>query len=1241
MLSVGLPTMSWPLINNLTKGKVTVACVNSPGSITASGDSAAVDELQFQIESKQLFNRRVRVETAYHSHHMELVAEWYGKTLGKLVPTVNSDVAFYSSLRGRLADIMELTTSYWVQNLTQPVQFSQAVTDMCTPKEGADNIDVLVEIGPHSALEGPVKQILKAIEKLSKKPTYQSSLIRNKNAVDTALNAAGTLFAHGVMLEFDAVNFPVPPPKAVKVLKDLPRYAWSHSTRYWWDSRIAKAHLFRQFPRNDVAGILADYSNELEPTWRNIIRSDELPWVRGHMMQDMIIYPMAGYLTMAVEAIAQRANMSSQAFDRFAFRDVTISRPLVIQEGTDTETNVTVRPYAEGTRQSSKAWDEFRVFSWNKDRKWVEHCRGLIRVEQSTDTNLVHDDTVDDKTSLAQRIASISAGCSEPVDSKVLYEELEGVTAKYSTQFQSMENCTGSDTNCVADIVVPDTKKVMPKNYEPSLYIHPAFLDQFTHAAWVIVGAGRGKLPALYMPRFFKSLTISADVCRNPGDRLRLYGEGNPDFNNPGSTKITMFATSMDGASEMIHMEGLTIEPFLEGDLAEKASARELCYKVTWEPLASSEEKTTDTNGAEPASTSPVAENVSIICTSQQETGLASTLKEQFSPSDITIGSLSSTEAQGKVCVVIVELDKPLLSTLDAQTLEILQSLAQSAKGVLWVVKGAYTDATSPHVGMILGLARTIRSETGMKFATLDLDGLNPLSDAAAAQKILEVSHLVFGKDSGLSPDMEFQERGGVLSVCRILDDFEMDTFVEQHTNPSTDPFLQPFIQANRPLKISVGTKGALDTLHFVDDVVAATPLPADEISIEVKVTSMNFKDIMVSMGEVPSPYLGVECAGIVNAIGSAVTHLKVGDRVCASSEGAYSTYARCKGTSAARIPDNVSLEAGSTIPVVFSTAYYGLFDIARLQKGESVLIHAAAGGVGQAAIMLCRWIGAEVFATVGSPAKKAFLMKTYGIPEDHIFYSRDISFAKGVKRATGGRGVDVVLNSLAGDVLRATWECIAHFGRFIEIGKRDILANSGLDMAVFEHNALFASVDLTVVAMERPLVMKRVLDDVFKLLGEGLIKPIAPITTFPISNIEAAFRTLQSGKAHGKILVTAGPDDMVKATYSDKTFDNIFRGDATYIIVGGTGGIGRSLTKWMVNKGAKNIAVVSRSNKISAKLAEIIEDAKTVGANVVLQQCDVADSADVERMVKAIAGHLPQIRGVIHSAMVLDVSFS
>jgi NADPH:quinone reductase-like Zn-dependent oxidoreductase len=161
--------------------------------------------------------------------------------------------------------------------------------------------------------------------------------------------------------------------------------------------------------------------------------------------------------------------------------------------------------------------------------------------------------------------------------------------------------------------------------------------------------------------------------------------------------------------------------------------------------------------------------------------------------------------------------------------------------------------------------------------------------------------------------------------------------------------------------------------------------------------------------------------------------------------------------------------------------------------------------------------------------SKKNLLITEYGIPESHIFYSRDTSFAPAIRRATSDEGVDVVLNSLAGDQLRETWDCLAHFGRFIEIGKRDIAANTRLEMARFEHNALFASVDLTVVARERPRVMKRVLGEVFELRSRSLIRPITPIATFPISEVESAFRALQGGKVMGKVVVVPLPHAQVK----------------------------------------------------------------------------------------------------------------
>ncbi|KAG4440758.1 hypothetical protein IFR05_003745 [Cadophora sp. M221] len=1258
-----------PMIKLLKEGRATVACINSPSSITVSGDVEAINELQEAVEAKQMFNRKLRVDTAYHSHHMNLVAEEYRDTIKHVTSRETSSATFHSSLHGRQIVTTDLGPSYWVENLTCPVRFSEAVQSMCAPIGDSSDpgVDVLVEIGPHAALEGPVKQILKSMGGNVIKIPYTSTLLRNKDAVDTAVQLAATLFMKGVDINFGAINSPFPGIKVPVLLTNLPKYSWNHSTKYWHESRIAEKHTNRPFPRNDLIGTLAFYSNDLEPTWRNIIRADDMPWVRHHKMQNMSVYPMAGYIAMAMEAASQRATMRNVAFDKFELREVTVSRPLVIHEGSDVEANITLRSFTEGTRSSSDSWDEFRIFSWAKDRSWIEHCRGLISVVKSADGNVVDgaQQKLDAKTSLISRMAACTRACTSEVNTQKMYEMLSEAGAGYGQTFRGLENCRASNSHAVADLIVPDTAAIMPLGHEPDFIIHPAFLDQFIQIVWPIFGAGWKGLNVLYMPSFIQSMSLSKGITRKSGDRMRVFGIGNPTPANPVATKLSLFATSDSADEALISMESLVMTPVFDGSNAVNSTAnRELCYKLQWEPLHAKQERsgldspvsetsehngineingarTNGLNGTSGILTPPTLEcDFAIICNEDSQDPLVSRVKDgivvatQKTP---IVGSLGSIETEGKVCIVLSELDQPVISNLNATDFQAVQTMLTGAAGVLWAIRGAYTDSTNPDAEMVIGMARSIRSETLLKFATLDFGTSPPLSNTGTAEIILEILKSTFSSDSpAVGANMEFQERNGHLLVPRVIEDADMNKFMHQETQPTSAPDLQPFAQKNRPLKIAIESPGALDTLYFTDDLAVGTPLSDYEVEIEVMATSMNFKDIMISMGQLSSKYIGVECAGIISAVGSKVNGLQIGDRVCAMSEGAYSTYTRCLGTSAQKISDSMSFEDASTIPVIYCTAYYSLFDLGRLTKGESVLIHAAAGGVGQAAIILCQMVGAEIFATVGSVAKKEFLMSEYQIPEDHIFYSRNTSFAKAIRRATDGQGVDVVLNSLAGDALRETWDSLAHFGRFIEIGKKDIVSNSRLEMARFEHNAMFASVDLTLVAAERPKIMQRLLADVFDLMSKGHVKPISPITVFPISNVESAFRTLQGGKIMGKIVIVPRPDDQVKAVPS-KTPNNFLHSDATYVIIGGTGGLGRSMSRWMIEKGARNIVLLSRSGKSDGKVGELIEEAATVGANVIVKSCDVSSKEAVQKLVSEDLSTLPPIKGLIHAAMVLD----
>lgn len=263
------------------------------------------------------------------------------------------------------------------------------------------------------------------------------------------------------------------------------------------------------------------------------------------------------------------------------------------------------------------------------------------------------------------------------------------------------------------------------------------------------------------------------------------------------------------------------------------------------------------------------------------------------------------------------------------------------------------------------------------------------------------------------------------------------------------------------------------------------------------------------------SSHTGSECSGIISRVGSAVSRFQVGDSVAALGDGCFATSIRVQENGpVVKIPAGISFEEAAALPVNYATSYVALHNVARIQPGESVLIHSGTGGTGQAAIPIAKNVGATVFATVGSQSKKQFLMDTYQIPESNIFSSRTTLFAQAIKHRTDNKGVDVVLNSLAGESLLASWECMAPYGRFLEVGKRDILSNQGLPMAQFLRNVTYSGVDLAAMSVERPEVCAA-LEKVFALVQEGKLHPSQPIHQHGVGEIEKAFRILQGGQ-HG-----------------------------------------------------------------------------------------------------------------------------
>ena len=618
-------------------------------------------------------------------------------------------------------------------------------------------------------------------------------------------------------------------------------------------------------------------------------------------------------------------------------------------------------------------------------------------------------------------------------------------------------------------------------------------------------------------------------------------------------------------------------------------------------------------------------------------------------PDVITLADVLNVGVEEKVFVVLEEVEHPFLTDVSPEQLEAFKRLC-SARGILWVTKGAYSE--TPVANMVLGLARSLRNErTGLDFVTLDLDGSHEPSPDENAHMTMKAFKARFDNISSDGEiDKEYSVREGYLCVPRIHENTEVNQDAFHGPSKVTQ---QKFAQSNRVLKMQLRTIGALDSFYFADHTNAVAD---DEVKIQVKAVGLNFRDIMVTLGQLnidPSD-LGLECSGVVAEIGSNVTGLAVGDRVCAVADGSFATFTCCSTAKAAKIPDSMPFNVAASIPVVYTTAYYCLYDIAHLRKGQTILIHAAAGGVGQAAIMLSQLIGAKIYATVGSAAKKEHLVRTYGLDPGSIFFSRNTSFGRNVREATK-TGVDVVLNSLSGDALRVGWECLAVRGVFIEIGKADIQSNSRLEMAQFAKNATFTAVDLVLVFETNPHLCRRLLSDVLSLFRDGSIKAVDPVATYPIQQVEKAFRSLQSGKSMGKIVVEPQADDRVLVcdfpTFSSYLADltrlqavlppaktAVLRADASYMIAGGSGGLGRSITKWLVRQGARHVVMASRSGPHGPGIQSLVDELNALGASLNIYSCDIANRDELNRIIDTDAASMPPICGVIQAAMVLRV---
>jgi NADPH:quinone reductase-like Zn-dependent oxidoreductase len=598
----------------------------------------------------------------------------------------------------------------------------------------------------------------------------------------------------------------------------------------------------------------------------------------------------------------------------------------------------------------------------------------------------------------------------------------------------------------------------------------------------------------------------------------------------------------------------------------------------------------------------------------------------------------SVADPSGKMFISLVDLNegRTALYDMSLKEYDYIKSLCLESKGLLWLTSGDVTRKVDPFTSIATGLVRTMTTENNhLKTCQLDLTPLRESNSESTAATIQQVIERFFTAPVG-ALDAEYAEVDGIVHVPRVYLNHAMSSTFANRGKASV-PVIGEFHQPGRVLKLKMGEPGLLDTLHFDDhpDIDAQTALDPHDVEIAVEANGLNFMDVFGAMGNLPIIDLGTEAAGTITKIGSKVTKHKLGDRVFGLISSSMATHASSDEELVHPVPSHMAIEEAVACPTTYFTAYLSLIEGARLRQNEAILIHAASGGLGQAAIQIAQHIGAEVYATVGSAAKKELLMQRYGIPEDHIFSSRTLTFAQGIKRMTKGQGVDVVLNSLSGDALLQSFKSIGKFGRFVEVGKRDAYNNTGLEMSTFLQHVSFHFINLEIVALAEDRM--RYIDigrGVWKLLDSGVFKPAFPLTVFPYCDVEQAFRLMQSGKHTGKLVIRARPGEKVPVVPHDE-HPLVLNSNVTYMLVGGLGGIGRSITDLFVAHGAHNIAFVSRS-ATNTKYEKYLEDLKARGVDARTFSCDISNEEDVAKMMDECSQQMPPVKGLVQCAMVL-----
>ena len=1184
--------------------QVTIAAFNGPQNVVISGLAESVEAICSALAAEDVKSKPLATSHAFHSALTEPMLDALEEAAGS-VNFQTPSIRLISNLTGSVADDQTLTkATYWRDHTRRPVQFASGMQALA-----AEGCDLFLEIGPAPVLLGMGRRCLPEAG-----GPWLPSLRRGRDDWQVILDSLAALYTAGVGVDWSGFDRDY-----ARRLVQLPTYPFQRR-RFWPAGASAdRANLVSSVQEdNQAAHPLLGHELALpleETVFQSQLSVDQPALLSDHRVLGEIVMPGAAFVEMAMAAAASHTQGALLA------EDIAFVEPLVFADAAPRTLQTVLKQEGEGKTS-------YRVFSLSNKRpgkpSFATHSFGSL-VAAPADSVPSDEPTLD-----VERERSQFTGRAFGSEQRMKVLHASGMEPGPTFQWIEEHWVEGNE-------VLGRMREPQPADGAEDYQLHPGLIDcgfQLLAAALPDVETNT----KTYVPASIGAVRVLGQPEKEAWYRCSL--EAVDDTGAKGS--IRLFDQDGRMMMEMNDVRLRTVPRQWLTRILSSHSESDWLYKVDWQPLPLQSTQTEEPSSSESDDPSSESDDPSpdrgswlvfdaagglgsTIAAKLQQQGQLCSVHPPAAGEQIrdTVGQFLAEEERPRGIIHFAHQNleqNDAAGTLDldaarqfgwGSVLDLVQTLTKSGQArlpkLVLVTRGvqAVEDGTTPLAldqSPLWGLGRVVATEHP-ELACLCVDLDSAQDDNQADSLVAEL----------LSGDGENQVafRSGIRRVARLrrLDDTQSDRLT---------------IPEGQPYQLQITHRGELGNVELRS--IARRPPGPQDVEIEVRATGLNFRDVLNLLNLYPGDPgpLGGECSGEVVSVGDNVEGLSPGDRVMALAPGSFSSYVTTPAEFVVKIPEHLSFEEAATVPICFLTAHHALRRLGKVGPGDRVLIHAASGGVGLAAIQLAKKADAEIFATAGNDKKRDFL-RSLGI--QHVMDSRSLDFAEEITQATGGRGVNLVLNSLVGDSIAKSLSVLAPGGRFLEIGKNDLWDEDRAREV--NPDVSFHAIALDQMAADAPLLIAKMLADLIKQFAAKQLEPL-PLRTFGVPDVVSAFRHMARAEHIGKIVVLAASDSQQPRQPSP------IRDDATYLVSGGLGGLGLQLAKWLVDRGARHLVLTSRSGT-SQEAAAVIPELEQRGARVKLAAADVARQEDVARLLADVRQSMPPLCGVFHLAGVLD----